>query len=294
MGVWHSGELAFQRAHGVADRMAQVGPRVIRTFMPDQHRTFFGQLPYVFLGLVDAQGRPWASMRIGSPGSLESPDPRTLRIGMDAMPGDPATASLVDGAPIGVLGLELPTRRRNRANGVAHDVDTRGRFRLALRESFGNCPRYIHPRTPSLADFARPHDVETKPRLDARATAIVRSADTFFVASFADVDGERRVDVSHRGGEPGFVDVDADGNLVIPDYSGNMFFNTLGNIVASGRAGLLFPDFETGALLQLSGRAEVLDVDRPGAPDGVVYRWRVTPERVVERGVGSLSRVDGV
>lgn len=283
MSVWHSGELAFQRAHGVADRMADVGPRVIRSFMPEQHRAFFEQLPYLFLGAVDDQGRPWASLRLGPPGSIASPDPQTLEVGMRRTSGDPINRSLRNGASIGVLGLELPTRRRNRANGFAGDVDAHGRFRLAVRESFGNCPRYIHPRTLAPAASGEPTEVHRSDSLDERARQIIRRADTFFVATFADVDGQRRVDVSHRGGEPGFVELDADGRLVIPDYAGNMFFNTLGNIVASGKAGLLFPDFGTGNLLQLSGDAEVLDVDQPGHRTGVVYRWRVAPASVVLR-----------
>ena len=61
--------------------------------------------------------------------------------------------------------------------------------------------------------------------------------DTFFVASYAD-DGDdaarRGVDVSHRGGRPGFVQVDGD-VLTIPDFAGNFHFNTLGNLLVNPR-----------------------------------------------------------
>ena len=63
------------------------------------------------------------------------------------------------------------------------------------------------------------------------------------------------VDVSHRGGLPGFVQVidDTDGtSLVIPDYQGNFFFNTLGNLLQWPLAGLLFVDPATGDMLQLA------------------------------------------
>ena len=59
-------------------------------------------------------------------------------------------------------------------------------------------------------------------------------------------------DISHRGGRPGFVRVDGD-VLTIPDFRGNRYFNTLGNLIAEPRASLLFVDFETGDLLQLQG-----------------------------------------
>jgi hypothetical protein len=66
------------------------------------------------------------------------------------------------------------------------------------------------------------------------------------------------VDVSHRGGPAGFVQVAADGRLLVRDYVGNSFFNTLGNLQLEPRCGLLFVDFASGDRLQLAGRAELL------------------------------------
>ena len=65
-------------------------------------------------------------------------------------------------------------------------------------------------------------------------------------------------DVSHRGGEPGFVRVAAPYRVLIPDYSGNMMFNTLGNLAADPRVGVLVIDFDSGATLQISGRATIV------------------------------------
>ena len=64
--------------------------------------------------------------------------------------------------------------------------------------------------------------------------------------------------MSHRGGKPGFVRVDADGTLTVPDFSGNNFFNTLGNLALNPRAGLLFADFASGDLLHVAGTAEII------------------------------------
>ena len=57
---------------------------------------------------------------------------------------------------------------------------------------------------------------------------------------------------------PGFVAIESDGALLVPDFSGNRFFNTLGNLIANPKAGLLFPDFETGDLLQIAGATEII------------------------------------
>jgi predicted pyridoxine 5'-phosphate oxidase superfamily flavin-nucleotide-binding protein len=133
-------------------------------------------------------------------------------------------------------------------------------------QSFGNCPRYIQNRH---FDFIREPTETNRAGLDVAdmlteaAQQIIAKADTFFVASYVDRgDQGRQVDVSHRGGRPGFVRIDADGGLTVPDFNGNLFFNTLGNIRVNPFAGLLFFDEATGDILQLSGRAEVI-LDSP-------------------------------
>ncbi|WAI82213.1 MULTISPECIES: pyridoxamine 5'-phosphate oxidase family protein [Achromobacter] len=284
---WHEGERLLQTRIGVAERMAQIGPKVIRDYMPDQHRAFFAQLPFVVMGTVDPQGDPWAGVLEGEPGFAISPDPHTLSVAAAPDADDPLRAGLGLGQSVGLLGIELHTRRRNRMNGHIAAWDGQ-RFDVAVTQSFGNCPQYIQARDFS---FSRPPSLrvataqaETS-QLDDAARALIRASDTFFVASYVDAPdvGSRAVDVSHRGGKPGFVRVD--GNvLTIPDFSGNRFFNTLGNLTANPRAGLVFIDFEQGDVLQVSGRAEVV-LDSPEIQTfaGAERLWRVHVRRVVRR-----------
>ncbi|HEY9102229.1 pyridoxamine 5'-phosphate oxidase family protein [Chitinimonas sp.] len=284
---WHTGEVALQRRAGVEKQMDAVGRRVVRSYMPEQHREFFPQLPFAVFGSVDAQGDAWASLLSGGVGFLQSPDPRSLTAEFPRDPADPADAGMGDGQPVGLLGIELHTRRRNRMNGLLSRSGPE-RFRLDVVESFGNCPQYIQlrqfeatraPGTPS------PEGPQWLPALDERAQALIAGADSFYVASYVDLeDGQRKVDVSHRGGRPGFVRQNADGSLTIPDFAGNLFFNTLGNILLNGKAGLVFVDFERGDLLQLSGDAEVLlDSPETAAFQGAERLWRFIPRRMVYR-----------
>src|SRR6185369_12033549 len=75
-----------------------------------------------------------------------------------------------------------------------------------------------------------------------------------------------------------------DGTLTIPDFAGNLFFNTLGNILINPKAGIIFADFDTGDVLQLTGSAEViLDSPEIAAFQGAERLWRVTPHRVIYR-----------
>ncbi|MFS2177885.1 pyridoxamine 5'-phosphate oxidase family protein [Rhizobium pisi] len=284
---WHEGELAMQRSVGVVERMDGPGRNFVRRAMPEQHRVFFPMLPFVVLGTVDARGDAWATVRAGRPGFMSSPEPEILDVSLPRDAADPADAGMEEGDAIAMLGIQLETRRRNRLNGVIHRTGVEN-FSVRVGQSFGNCPQYIQLRSSA---FVRDPDLPTamqplhSTQLDDRARRMVEGADTFFVASYVDRDnGERQVDVSHRGGNAGFVRVDADGVLTVPDFPGNRFFNTLGNFLVNPRAGLVFVDFETGDLLQMTGRVEVL-LDSPEI--ATIQRaerlWRFTPEHIVFR-----------
>ncbi|WP_119273594.1 2Fe-2S iron-sulfur cluster-binding protein [Taklimakanibacter deserti] len=278
---FHRGEQEMQRRIGSRDYSEAQGQRSIRDFMPDQHRSFFSLLSYVFLSAVDADGWPIATMLHRSPGFISSPDPRLLHIGAQFVPEDPAAAALRVGSAVGVLGLDLATRRRNRMNGRIIEMSRVG-FMIQVDQSFGNCPQYIQTRICSpfnISAQSRPAVVQRFPGLDDSMRAAVARADTFFVASVSGLPGDPAVhgaDMSHRGGKPGFVGVDGN-DLVIPDFKGNAFFNTLGNFLINPKAGLLFPDFSTGDLIYLAGTVQIVwDGAELRAWRGAERLWRVS------------------
>jgi predicted pyridoxine 5'-phosphate oxidase superfamily flavin-nucleotide-binding protein len=258
--------------------MAEIGPRAIRDFMPDQHRELFGELPFVLLGLIDAHGQPRAVLLAGPEGFVRSPDPRTLELHFAYASEPELIAQLEPGLAVGLLGIQPHTRRRNRANGFVTAL-RHGALVLEITQSFGNCPKYITPRQ---ARFEPSGDaraaVDGGAQLSALARRIVASADTFFIASSASPRRTEQappygVDISHRGGPPGFVVVEESGAasaLLVPDYTGNFMFNTLGNLTVHPRAGLLFMDFDYGDVLSLEVDAAIITEPgrvepRPGA-----------------------------
>jgi len=287
---FHAGELCVQARAGVPEQYASRAAAAIRDRMPDQHRRFFGQLPFFFLGAPDADGQPWATVLAGEPGFITAPDARTLRIGGGLLPGDPLQGQLLPGRHVGGLGLVPLTRRRNRVNGVIDEVD-HGVLTIDVRQSFGNCPQYIQQRGQRVvAPRAQPLVVRAA-GLNDQDRLLIERADTFFIAS-ANLDVQagaaRGVDISHRGGRPGFVHVDDDGTLLAPDFMGNFFFNTLGNLVEYPRAGLLFVDFDSGDLLHLAVEGEIVwDGPLVAAFEGAerLLRFRI---REVVRNVGAL------
>ncbi|MBV1910442.1 MAG: pyridoxamine 5'-phosphate oxidase family protein [Kangiellaceae bacterium] len=265
---FHQGEHNIQQRLGVRESMERFGRMVIRDHMPEQHRIFYQQLPFIVLGHSDPSGAPWASIVSRPPGFIESPSERELLINAPVDPADPLFDTLEINqsqskqTKLGLLGIELPTRRRNRLSAHVSSM-TNESLSLVIEQSFGNCPQYIQARK---FEFISSQEIgrstfESFHKLDKRAKNIIESADTFFIASAFDSGNELAsdgADVSHRGGRPGFVKVQNDGKLVIPDYRGNNHFNTFGNIEETGKAGLLFVDFNSGELLTLTGNAKII------------------------------------
>ncbi|MEM8689180.1 MAG: pyridoxamine 5'-phosphate oxidase family protein [Pseudomonadota bacterium] len=265
---FHKGEERVQARQGVLEKVAAFGPKLIRDHLIDQHRAFYAQLPFLLLGTVDGHGRPWASIVSGPPGFLSTPDDTTLQIAAQPLPGDPLGRALALGAPVGVLGLQLETRRRNRLTGHIKEMNTDG-FSIAVDQSFGNCPRFIQTRQPRAAQTDDPKVHKPQERFSDAVHALISRADTLFVASAYAPDAStvaHGADVSHRGGKPGFVRVEDERSFIFPDFSGNNIFNTVGNLLMNPRAGFLFPDFETGDLVYMTGTTKIIwdgpEVDR--------------------------------
>lgn len=274
---FHAGELAVQARMGVRDALAPWAAKVVRPFLPEQHREFYAQLPFLVAAARDEQARPWATLLVGPPGFATSPDPRRLVLATTPAPGDPLAGHLAPGADLGLLGIELATRRRNRVNGRIAAASAE-RLELAVDQTFGNCPQHIHPRQWRRVDPS-PEPALRSRSLTPAMRAQIAAADTLFLATGHRGAGEAAaygMDASHRGGPRGFVEVCDERRLRIPDYAGNNHFNTVGNLALDDRAGLLFVDFASGGVLHLTGRITIdwssPDIARhPGAQRLLVF-----------------------
>ncbi|WP_045858220.1 pyridoxamine 5'-phosphate oxidase family protein [Teredinibacter purpureus] len=266
---FHAGETAIQSRLGVKAKMEAIGKKVIRTVMPEQHRSFYENLPMMFLGSDDSAHNIWATAVYGESGFIQSPDPKNLRLFFNSNPYDPLLEHLHPNKKLGMLGLEWPTRRRNRVNGLVDYVQRMGdtiRLDVNIQQSFGNCPKYIHQQLQEIITEPSESVATDFTVFDDSLKRELSRADTFFIAS-----AHSDFDVSHRGGAPGFILIEDDYHFVFPDYSGNNFFNTLGNLSEDARTGILLVDFKTGSHIYLTGEAEIL--------------WDETPWPTVERAV---------
>lgn len=246
----HEGEQAVQRMAG------EGGPGWGSPMFDADVGAFAGfvrRQRLVALSGADAEGNIWCTTLAGDEGFVDSPDRRTLVVHALPPVGDPLRDAFDEPGDFGMVVLSPQTLRRVKVAGTAH----RDGDRLVLRteQVVGNCPKYLQRRT-----VVEHGDPPGKPRatvgreLSTDQQAMVRAADTFFIGSRAPGYG---ADANHRGGQPGFVTVTGPRTLVWPDYLGNSFFMTLGNIHLDPRCGLVFLDWETGRSLQLSGTGRI-------------------------------------
>jgi predicted pyridoxine 5'-phosphate oxidase superfamily flavin-nucleotide-binding protein len=284
--VFHPGEIEVQERAGVRDAAAKLGPRMVAPGLDATFAEFLSGQFLLVAGGRDHEGHVWASALVGPRGFAQATSPQRLLLHVLPGPGDPLLDALDAGdVPLGLFALDAMTRGRIRVNGTARRVGDE--IEVAVAETFGNCPKYIQRRKPiGLLNEGRPDAELTRAdALDEAGRALVRAADTFYVAT---AHATRGADASHRGGRPGFVSVADDGTrLTFPDYQGNNMFQTLGNLTVDPAVGLLFVDWEQGTTVQVSGRGSVVwDDERLARTAGAQRLVDVEIEAVVVRRPG--------
>ncbi|KAJ3125578.1 hypothetical protein HK101_005905 [Irineochytrium annulatum] len=255
--TFHYGEATLQNLVDFRQHAEYSYSSFIQPAMPRQHRDFYDKLPYILFAHLDTDGRPWCSFLHGQPGFVTSPDARSLSATFTPTPGDEVARRLVDVTggrarpEIAFLGLDMGERRRNRMNGAVVGVrsmrDGRVEVRTKVTQAFGNCPKYIQAwrvvgkRDSSKAVVEKWQKqsngglLQATRLLDGKVEAMVARADTMFIATRYLREGKDKagnepsqaygLDVSHRGGEPGFIKVEDGGKVIyIPDYAGNNMF----------------------------------------------------------------------
>lgn len=285
---FHAGEIQLQTQAGVRKKMDVVAKHLMLDYMTDEHRDFYAGLEYFFLGTAAKDGRPTASLLVGPSGFVSSPDPNTLLITSQQFNEMSNLSNLAIGDCVGVLGIDLSNRRRNRMHGIIAAI-TANSVSITVKQSYGNCPKYINLRDISKRlDPGQSTKTVKRQFLTKEDSDLIASADTFFIASnVRDGTGEpyEGADINHRGGQAGFVNQSELNSLIIPDYTGNNLFNTLGNLVLNPQAALLFIDFETGDQLHLNGQTSLLEDSHtveqfPGALRLIIVKIETIERRI--------------
>jgi len=256
---FHSGEIDVQTRAGVRNTAERVS-RVISSTLPPNVQYFLEIQSMVVLGSLDNKKRVHLSVLTGSPGFMQVLDERTIRIKAIAFDGISLIDNLKKRNETGMLAIDLAHRYRLKVKGEAHLKDRA--IYVTTKRAYAQCPKYIQAReSSSISSKIQSKQIMTHlENLTNDLQMFIDSADTFFIATYHEDSG---IDVSHRGGNPGFIKVLNKNKIVFPDYSGNSMFNTLGNISVNPGTSLLFIDFHNRSTIQLAGQANIIwDDDR--------------------------------
>jgi hypothetical protein len=274
--VFHQGELEAQgrsgEERGAESNSAMIGDKIITGALG-----FIRQQQMAVFSSRDAEGHRWASLLFGPVGFIDPDERLTLRFALPANqrdPRDPLWNNLQSDSHVGILLIELASRRRIRINGEATVGDNE--ITLHVVETFPICPKYITRRAiqvdaQAATDFNSYQDSGTL--LTEALRRRLGLADVFFIGTG---NSERGNDASHRGGNPGFIEVLDDHTFRIPDFRGNSLFNSIGNLLTDASVGLVIPFFEDGMQLQITATAEPLwNQPDPEGKTGGTHRFLV-------------------
>lgn len=255
--VYHKGELKVQEKAGVRD-LAEKSKKVISDEIPGGALKFIDKQPMAIVSSLDDDGNVWASLLAGRPGFMKAVNSKQIDIDVSLLASshdDIFWNNIELNKKIGTLFIELTSRRRMRVNGSVELG--KNKMIIHVDEAYPNCPKYIQRREIEITKtvFEDSGSYTGYEQLNEELKSWIENADTFFVGSS---DDKQNLDVNHRGGNPGFIQIIDNYTLEIPDYEGNKMFNTFGNFEMNPNTGLLFVDFEKGKTLQMIGTSEIL------------------------------------
>ncbi|WP_173927816.1 pyridoxamine 5'-phosphate oxidase family protein [Bacillus thuringiensis] len=260
MDVFHSGERAVHNRLGV-QKIANTASTMIQPIMTKKFMAFLNGQNSFMISSMDEKGRVWSSFLAGKEGIIQAVDCDVIKINVGINEGDPLFTNILHNKEVGIIVIDFASRIRIRINGSVVNKFSDGSFEVKTEQVFGNCPKYIQARnfTYNETVVGGTKRFNKQYALNEKQQELISQADTFIIASSS---SDGKMDISHRGGMPGFIHIISEQKIVFPDYSGNMLFNTLGNIIENPNVGLLFFDFSTGDTLQLTGKASIIwDID---------------------------------
>ena len=249
------GQQALQKITG-EEEIAKSRIPMLREELHPRSIKFIESQIFAFLGSEDVDGDIWLSLLVGERGFIHVPSLQEIKLDLSKVlttREDIFYKNIKTNSTVGLLFHEAIRRARYRAWAKASEVD--GHLSFAIRMGYPSCPKHIQKEEIKL-----PESVATKTKARQEKGTIlgqfekewISKAHTFFITTQTE-NGD--IESSHRGGDPGFIEILEDGKLRVPDYFGNSIYSTLGNIYVNPKAALLFVDYEKGETLQITGTA---------------------------------------
>ncbi len=265
------------------------------SFLTEQAQAFIAERPFCVIAGFGLHHEVCGLLAMAKPGFAYPSDRHTCLLQLDRGTEDSALFQQLQRcfelgrtARVGLLFIRHATRERLCVQGEVEllpasrtsllrffaRADPAPRLRLHVRQAFFHCPKYVKTCVPGLtvpavsafegsahlrrqAGFSQRH-------LSELARAFIARQVLCYLCT---ADHEGQCAVNHRGGAAGFLVTllpdknSPGGTILLPDFAGNGAFEALGNILETGQATIVVPDFAAQLALSISGSARVMEVD---------------------------------
>ena len=264
------------------------------THLTEQAQTFIAQQAVCVIAGPGPDNELRGLLTVGTPGFVGTPDRRTCLLQLDPQfrnariiqqlrQSSPAERDV----QLGLFFMCHPTRERlcvqGTANLLPYNVPILHRLfappreilvRLCVHQAFFHCAKYIKTRVVGLTapvtlpseQLWRPGDLLgcNQSYLSEEMRAFIAEQILCFLCT---VDQHGQYAVNHRGGAAGFLvtlppnNAAPGGTIFLPDYAGNGAFEAVGNILETGQAALVIPNYAAQLALCVSGTARIVELD---------------------------------
>jgi hypothetical protein len=254
--IFHKGQVAVQKITG-EEEIAKSRIPMIKDSLHPRSIPFIEHQVLAFPGSEDSNGNIWLSLLVGERGFINIPSVNEITFNLSKIKSnldDIFFKNIKTKPTVGLLFHEAERRARYRAWGKTRLNDNK--LSIDIKMGYPSCPKHIQRE---IIEIDKDLKVESSKYKNGNTLGKLEkewilNAHTFFIATQTK---KGNIESSHRGGNPGFIEVLENGVLRVPDYLGNSMFSTLGNIYENPKTALLFVDYNKGETLQLSGTAEL-------------------------------------
>ncbi len=269
-------------------------------YLTEQAQAFMTQQVFCVIAGLGPENELRGILAMARPGFVQTPDRYTCLLQLD---GRYRTSRVLRGvqqgssegwhAQLGFFFICHSTRERLCVQGTAELLSNSSFIvshlfgsrkpnstvvRLNVRQAFFHCAKYIKtsvagltsPVTFSSQQIWRPQDL-----LNCSQKLVSEEVSNFIsqqvLCFLCTVDRHGQCAVNHRGGASGFLvtlppdETSPGGRILIPDYAGNGAFEAIGNILETGQAAIVVPNYAAQLALCISGSARVVELQELSA-----------------------------
>ncbi|WP_121626815.1 pyridoxamine 5'-phosphate oxidase family protein [Poseidonibacter antarcticus] len=253
--VFHEGEYHIQEIMGVR-KSSDTLSSMIKDNIPPIASKFLKDLNFCIITISTKKDDLFTYTVYNHNNFIEIVNQSQISINLENHSYIPKEFYNIKNINIGMIGLNFEKAMRIRINGKGKIKSNK--LYLSIDEIYSNCPKHIKRRVlQEDTKILENQTIQKGRKLNEEIINIISNIDTFFIATSHK---EKGLDVSHKGGNKGFLKVLETNQLAFKDVPGNNLYNTIGNIYTNPNINIFFIDFKNYDTYHIKGIASIKEI----------------------------------